>query len=49
MEDLIEWNDIQRYINNNIMKSTNELLSTIKLKVLGSESLPQAQRDAITL
>lgn len=30
MEDLIEWHDIQKYINTHIIKYISELLSGIK-------------------
>lgn len=49
MEDLIEWSDIQKHICNHIMKQTNELLNSIKMKVLFPETISHSQKSNITL
>lgn len=39
MEDLIEWTEIQKFINSHVIKYTNELLSSVKNKIANPEML----------
>lgn len=39
MEDLIEWSEIQKHINGHVIKYTNELLTSIKNKMLNPDQM----------